>query len=259
VHDPQAADRAESLRLLTLTAFTAAFVLKYLGFVDLSLSAAERCHLAAAELGEPEWVGLAEYTRLHMLPAESRAVGQRLAAATADQLQPHLANAAVRQAYGMLQLTTAWAETISGDEAAAQARLAEAREAADSLGADQADGGFAQMNFGPTNVAQWEASIAFEGGRPGKAVELARAIDPAQIHSTSRRAQFHIEYGSALASSRRADGEALAQFINAERVAPQRIRLSPVVRETVGAMLRRARADAGGAHLRQLASRVGVT
>ena len=84
------------LRLLTLTAYHTAFVLKYLGFLDLSLSAAERTHLAAAELGEPAWFGLAEFTRLHMLPPESRDVGRRLAADTADQLQPHLARRDVR-------------------------------------------------------------------------------------------------------------------------------------------------------------------
>lgn len=260
VHPPAGGyDRSDMLRLLVLTAHNAAFVLKYLGFLDLSLSASDRCHLTAEELGEPEWIGLAEYTRLHMLPPESRAVGKQLAAATADRLQADLAHPSVRQTYGMLHLTAAWAETLSGHEDDARARLAEARSVADSLGADPADGGFAQMNFGPTNVAQWQASIAFEGGEPGKAVELARAIDPKQIRSTSRLAQFHIEFGSALAATRRSDGESLAQFIRAERVAPQRVRLSPVVRETVGAMLRRARADAGGAHLRELASRVGVT
>ncbi|BCJ56488.1 transcriptional regulator [Actinoplanes sp. NBRC 14428] len=258
VHDPRAAGRAEVLRLLTLTTHHTAFILKYLGFIDLSLAAAERGHLAASELGEPEWFGLAEYTRLHMLPPESRDVGRRLAAGTADRLQPHLGAPAVRQAYGMLQLTSAWAETISGNAAAARDRLDEAQDAAASLGEDLPGGGFAQMNFGPTNVAQWRASIAFEGGEAGRAVELSRAIFPQRIHSLSRRTQFHIEYGSALASTRRADGEALAQFVNAERVAPQRVRLSPVVRDTVGAMLRRARSDAGGTHLRELASRLGV-
>jgi transcriptional regulator with XRE-family HTH domain len=258
VHDPRAADRDEALRLLVLTSHNAAFVLKYLGFTDLSLAASERCHLAATELGEPEWIGLAEYTRLHMLPPESRAVGQRLAADTADRLQPHLSSPSVRQAYGMLQLTTAWAGTLAGRDDEVRDRLAEAREVADSLGPDPVDGGFGQMNFGPTNVAQWHSSIAFEGGEPARAVELARAIDPAQIHSTSRLAQFHIEFGSALAAIRRQDAVALAQFVRAERVAPQRVRLSPTVRETVGAMLRRARADAGGEQLRALASRIGI-
>ena len=113
------------------------------------------------------------------------------------------------------------------------------------------------MNFGPTNVAQWRVSLALEGGEPGQAVELARA-EPRRILSDSRRAQFHIEYGAALAATHRSDGEVLAQFVNAERIAPQRVRLSPTVRDNVGTLLRRARANAGGDHLRELASRVGV-
>jgi hypothetical protein len=114
------------------------------------------------------------------------------------------------------------------------------------------------MNFGPTNVDHWRMSLAIESGEPGRAVELARDINPDAISSPSRRATFHIELGGALAAGRRRDAEALAQFVAAERVAPQRVRLSPAVRETVGAMLRRARADAGGNSLRSLASRVGV-
>lgn len=256
--DTVGADRAEILRLLALTAHNAAFVLKYLGFVDLSLSAYERCHLTAVELGEPEWLGLAEYTRLQMLPPESQAVGRKLAAATADRLQADLANPRVRQTYGMLHLSAAWGEAMAGAEQAAQDHLAEAREAARSLGPDPLDGGFAQMNFGPTNVAQWRASMALQSGDAGKAVELARAIDTKLIHSTSRLAQFHIELGSALTVIRHQDAEALAHFVRAERLAPQRVRLSPVVRDKVEVMLRRARADASGVHVRELAARVGI-
>ncbi|UQU64876.1 helix-turn-helix domain-containing protein [Couchioplanes caeruleus] len=247
-----------ALRLLALTTHNAAFVLKYLGFVDLSLAAAERCHDAARDLCAPEWVGLAEYSRLHTLPPESRAVGRKLAAATTDRLSHELTSPAVMQAYGMLHLTTAWTEALAGDLDAARSHLDEAAEVADRIGPDPIDGGFAQMNFGPTNVAQWRMSLALEAGEPGRAVELSREIHPDAILSPSRVTAFHIDVGSALAASRRNDAEALTQFIRAERVAPQRVRLSPVVRDTVGAMLRRARADAGGDTLRGLAARVGV-
>jgi len=257
-YGPQSKDRPEGLRLLTLTTYTAAFVLKYLGFVDLSLSAAERCHHAAHELGVPEWVGLAEYSRLHTLPPESRAVGRQLASSTTDLLARTLTSAEVLQAYGMLHLTKAWTEALAGDMNAAGSHLDEAQEIAARLGPDPRDGGFAQMNFGPTNVAQWRMSLALEAGEPGRAVELARGFRPGAINSTSRLAAFHIDFGSALAAGRRNDAEALAEFVHAERVAPQRVRLSPVVRDTVGAMLRRARADAGGDMLRGLAARVGV-
>jgi len=257
-YGPQSKDRTEGLRLLTLTTYTAAFVLKYLGFVDLSLAAAERCHDAARELGAPEWVGLAEYSRLHMLPPESRDVGRQLASATTDLLARELTSPDVLQAYGMLHLTTAWTEALAGDVDAAGSHLDEAEEIAGQLGPDPSDGGFAQMNFGPTNVAQWRMSLALEAGEPGRAVKLARGFQPGAINSTSRLAAFHIDFGSALAAGRRNDAEALAEFVHAERVAPQRVRLSPVVRDTVGAMLRRARADAGGDVLRGLAARVGV-
>lgn len=251
-------ERSEALRLLVLTAHNAAFVLKYLGYVDLSLSAADRCHLAATALDEPEWIGLAEYTRLHMLPPESLSLGRNLASTTADALQPRMTSPAVRQCYGMLHLTTAWTEALAGRQDRAADHVAEAAEVAESLGPDPVDGGFAGMNFGPTNVAQWRASLALESGEAGMAVELFRAIDPEKIHSTSRLAQFHIDTGCALSASRRHDIEAVVQFVRAETVAPERVRLSHAVRETVGAMLRRARADAGGARLRDLASRVGV-
>jgi len=253
-----AEDRDEGLRLLALTTYTAAFVLKYLGLVDLSLAAAERCHDAAHELNAPEWIGLAEYSRLHTLPPESRAVGRQLALTTADNLSRELTSPETLQAYGMIHLTAAWTEALTGDTDAADAHLNEAQQVASRLGPDPVDGGFAQMHFGPTNVEQWRMSIALESGEAGRAVELSRSIRPESILSTSRLATFHIDVGSALAAGRRNDAEALAQFVRAERVAPQRVRLSPVIRETVGAMLRRARADAGGDTLRGLAARVGV-
>lgn len=249
--------RSTALPLLSLTTYHTAFVLKYLGFVDLPLAAAERSSHAARELGTPQHVGLADFARLHNLPPESRRAGRKLATVATERLQRETSPAAL-QTYGMLHLTSAWTEAVVGRPRDATAHLDEAAQVATRLGDDPPDGGFAELQFGPTNIAQWRVSLALEGGEAGKAVELARAIDPQRILSTSRRAQFHIEYGSALASTRRVDGEALVQFINAERVAPQRVRLSPVVRDTVGAMLRRARADAGGAHLRELASRIGV-
>jgi transcriptional regulator with XRE-family HTH domain len=258
VHGPRTVDREEALRLLALTTYTAAFVLKYLGYADLSLSAAERCHDIATELEAPQWVGLAEFARLHTLPPENRSIGRRLAAVTADALQRDLRSANVRQTYGMLHLSSAWSEAVAGAHHDAAAHLDEAADIAASLGGDPPEGGFARMHFGPTNLQLWRVSLALESGEHGKAVQLARSVDTEKVVSTSRLASFHVDVGSALAAGRRHDAEALAQFIRAERIAPQRVRLSPVVRDTVGSMLRRARADAGGAQLREMAGRLGV-
>lgn len=256
-YSPQSAHRPDALRLLTIAAYHAAFLLKYLGFVDLPLTAAERCADAAAELDAPEYVGLADFARLHNLPPENRSVGRKLAGAATERLQ-HENHPAALQASGMLHLTCAWTDALTGQPGGAQTHLEEAAAIADRLGGDPADGGFAELQFGPTNIAQWRVSLALETGEPGRAVELARAVEPQRIRSHSRRTQFHIEHGAALATTRRSDGEALAQFINAERIAPQRVRLSPIVRDNVGTILRRARANAGNARLRDLAARIGV-
>ncbi|GIM95908.1 helix-turn-helix domain-containing protein [Paractinoplanes toevensis] len=256
-YSPASTHRPDGLRLLTLATYHASFLLKYLGFVDLPLAAAERCSDAARELGAPEFIGLSDYARLHHLPPESRGVGRKLAAAATERLA-HESSPEALQTYGMLHLTCAWTDALADRPGDAQTHLGEAAAVAARLGGDPADGGFAELQFGPTNIAQWRVSLELETGSPGRAVELARAVDPKQILSRSRRTQFHIEHGAALAATRRADGEALTQFITAERIAPQRVRLSPIVRDNVGVLLRRARANAGVDHLRELAARVGV-
>lgn len=256
-YSPKSTGRDAALRLLTLATYHCVFVLKYLGFVDLPMTAAERCHAAAQGVERPEFLGLADYARLHALPPESREVGRKLADAATTRIAT-ATSADSLQVYGMLHLTSAWADALAGNADDADAHVAEAAKIADRLGPDRADGGFAEVNFGPTNVAQWRVSLTLEQGVHGRAIDLARTVNPANILSRSRRVAFHIDYGSALAASRRNDREALSQFVTAERVAPQRVRLSPVVRDTVGAMLRRARADAGGDALRGLAARIGV-
>ncbi len=64
------------------------------------------------------------------------------------------------------------------------------------------------------------------------------------------------DLGRCLAQTRKNDGEAMAALLRAEQIAPQRVRLSPLVRETVGSMLRRARRSAAGRDLQALAARL---
>lgn len=249
--------RRASLRLLTTATYHAVLVLGYLGRADLASAAADRCHDAARELAEPAYVGLADYARVQTAPPEHPAVRRRLAAAAADRLRGG-GTPPERQVYGMLRLAGAWADASAGDTAGAAAQLAEAAGVAAGLDPEPPGGGFAELQFGAVNVAQWRVSLALLAGEYDEAVALARAVDPARIASPSRRAAFHIDVGSALAAGRRGDAAALAQFAAAERIAPQRTHLSPVVRDTVGVLLRRARARAGGEQLRRLAARVGA-
>jgi hypothetical protein len=136
----------------------------------------------------------------------------------------------------------------------ADAHLTEAATTAARSG----EGQFVGMFFGPTNVGFWRTAIAVELGDGGRVREIGRDLAPEQIDSQARQAAYFMDFARGLAQARRNDREAIAHFIHAETLAPQRVRLSPAVRDSVGAMLRRARANAGGADLRAFASRVGA-
>lgn len=245
-----------AMRLLTIATHEAASIVKYLGYADLAYMAAERGSEVAGQLKEPAYVGLAAYSRLQMLPPENRPLGGRLAAASLDL--PGLTSTPEAQStYGMIHLVSAYADALAGKESDAFGHLSDAAEVARAVGEGERPGGFAGLNFGPTNVTQWRITITIETGNPGRAVELAAGLNPAMIASASRRAAFHIDRGNALAQTRR-DSEAVAAFLAAENIAPQRVRLTTTVRETVGTMLRRSRAKAGGTQLQALAARLGA-
>jgi transcriptional regulator with XRE-family HTH domain len=250
-------DGGRAQNLLAIVLHDVAFVLKHLGYADLAYQAGGLCAGQAARLEEPALVGLANYTRLQVLAPESRQLGQQLARRAIDELDGHLGSDAARQIYGQLHLTAGWADALAGHVDDAEAHLDEAEQIAAGLG-EPVEGGFGRTNFGPTNVAQWRASIAIETGNPGRAVVLADKVNPHHIAAPSRAAAFHIDRGNALAQVRR-DRDALVAFLTAERVAPQRVRLNSTVRDSVGVMLRRARRSAGGADLRAVASRFRLT
>ncbi len=97
-----------------------------------------------------------------------------------------------------------------------------------------------------------------ELGEPGRVVELARDVDVAAIPSAGRQAAFYGDMGRGLATIRGREAQAVEALHRAEVLAPQRIRTSPFVRETVSDLMRRARRDAIGRELRGMAYRMGL-
>jgi transcriptional regulator with XRE-family HTH domain len=242
-----------ALRLLVETTHCATSTLRHLRCGDLAMIAADLGHSAALRLDEPVWLGVADYVRLLSLPAENKPLAGRLATAAAARLDGAPSSEA-QQVAGMLHLSAAFSAASAEELDETQAHVAEARRLAALTG----EGGFATMQFGPTNVAFWETSIAVAVGEGGRVREISQGVNPNAIDSDTRKAAYFIDYGRGLAQTRRHDAEAVASFIRAERTAPQRTRRSSSAQETVGTMLRRARANAGGKQLRELASRIGV-
>jgi hypothetical protein len=140
-----------------------------------------------------------------------------------------------------------------GDRTAAASALEEATTIAERTGQSDALG----LNFGPTNMAFWRVSMEADGHDPGRAVEIARTLNPKLVTATSRQAALYIDYARTLSNIGK-NTEAVRVRLIAERLAPQRVRRSPIVAETLRGALERARRGTGWAQLRGLCERVGI-
>lgn len=136
------------------------------------------------------------------------------------------------------------------DNTAAVHHLTKAQEAADELGGDRNDW---QMQFGPTNAALWSVSLPVELGNGKDAVARAEKIRLPADYSKERHSHFHIDRGRAHFYNGQRE-QAVAAFLEAERLAPQATRAHAAVRETVGTMIRTQKR--GG--LVELGIRLGV-
>ncbi len=255
VEDGDADVRGQGLPALGATLHAAFYLAKDLGHHDLALIIAERCTEVARRLEDPAWTAVADFLRAHaMMPAGARRQARHAVRRAADALQPHVAGPDALPVYGMLHLTSALNSAALREPDDAAAHLSEAADAARHTGETTAF----QLYFGPTNLELWRLAVAVELGEGGRASEIAARVDPSIIRSRGRQAAFYADLGRGLAQVRGKDLEALAMLRRAEQLAPQQVRTSPPVRETVGVMLQRARAAAGGRDLRGLAHRMGV-
>lgn len=247
-------ERAAALRGLVIACDGASFVVRYGGNPPGACMVAERAQQAAEELEDPVLLGLGAWSRAHAATGcglYDQAF--RIAEHAAAQLEPHTDLPDALEMLGQLYLTQAFTLYAAGDPASAVARIAEADKIAEQTG----DSPALRLAFGPTNNKLWKISMEVDGGEPGRAIEIARQTNPAAIESTSRSAAYYLDTGRALARTNR-DREAVRMLLQAERIAPQRIRMSPIAAETVRALLERSQRNAAGVELRGLCSRMGI-
>jgi tetratricopeptide (TPR) repeat protein len=241
---------------LVMAGHVGVFTLKHLGYPDLARDAARLAVTEARDLGDPAWIGVAEFTRVLAMPPEMPGAPARLAQRVADEIQPHLGERTVREAYGMLHLHAALRTAVDGRPDAALDHLAEARELADSLG-EPAHFGLGRFAFGPTNVGIWTTSILLELGRPHHAIEAAATVRPGMLPLANRQTPFYVDLGTALAAVGK-DDEAIAAFLRAEAAGPQFVRLRPTVRDTITSIVRRTKRNAVTRQMRLAATAVGA-
>jgi hypothetical protein len=250
-----AATRTDALRAIVMACQAGALMLKNLGHPDLAWIIAERGREAADRLDHPVWRAAAQFPLAHALlvaGATTQALAQVDRAAAS--LGPSMDDPDAAQVYGMLHLTAALALTELRRPDDAADRLAEAEAIAGRTG----DGTAFRFCFGPTNVKLWQVSLAVEEGEGAKAAEIASTVDVDAIPVRSREAAFFADVGRGLAQVKGRSREAVALLHRAEKLAPQRIRTHPLVRETVRDMLEQTRRQAGGQELHGLARRMNV-
>jgi transcriptional regulator with XRE-family HTH domain len=248
--------RADVLRALMDCYHAAGILLKNLGVRGLPTLAAFRARQVAEELDDPAWLGLAAWLRASTLGGKGRPRMLQLSVQGADALESHLDDPRAQQMYGALHLNAALASAAMCRADAAADHLNEAGTIASRIGANGR--GFGNLYFSLANVGIWRVSIAVELGDPGRAQELARQVNPAQVPSAARQAMYWADLGRGMASERTTRDQAVDALLRAEKIAPQRIRTNPFVRETVADLMRRARRKAVGRELRGMAYRMGL-
>lgn len=250
--------RTSALAGLAECYYIAQFTARNLGVVDLPQVASKHIKDITAELAEPEWIGLAAFSRAHAINSTARERSLAVAIHGIDDISDNLDNPHVAEVTGMLHLTAALAALTLNRPSTASDHVQEAADIAARLPA-LSGRGFAGLSFGSGNVNIWRTTLAVEAGAGGRAVEIARNIDTATLpESHARQSALWTEVGRGMAMERSLRDDAVHAFLKAEKLAPQRFRSDKFAKEIIGDQLRRARRNAGGRELRGLAYRMGI-
>lgn len=231
---------AVSARVHHLTATT----LSKVGESDLAWIGAERAMYAADQADDPLVLASAARAGTHALLASGRfddavVLGNTAAEWMRSQLGDD--DPAALSLLGMLRLRTAVAAARRHDRAATIDLIARAQRAAERLGRDA---NYWQTGFGPTNVELHRISTLLDLGDVDYVVQHGGEVDPSDL-PVERRVSHMIDMARALSLVAH-DDDATRQLHEAEQLAPHLVRQSPVVREAVKAMYRRASAGGGG-------------
>jgi transcriptional regulator with XRE-family HTH domain len=252
--EARANERREALRLQISVAIAAAKLSTKAGDADTGRCAAERAREAAEAAEDIVGQAAAAYQLIcALLRAERREEAETLAVCFGEELRGADPDTVTWR--GALTLIGAIIAARRSDRAEAARRLEHADELARRLGTD---GNIGWTWFGPTNVMIHRVSTAVALGDPVGALVTAQQIDTASLPAglCGRQAQVHLDSAWAHAQLQE-DAFAVIHLLDAERVAPDLMLVSPEARGLVGDLLLRERRRAVPG-LRGLALRAGV-
>jgi transcriptional regulator with XRE-family HTH domain len=244
----------EAHRRAVVAAYAATFFSRNLGECDLAWMAADRMRDAAEKTCDQATIGFAGYAQAHALAAAG-ALRRAVATATAAAGATTGSGAEEVAARGSCLLVSAAVTATLGDIDGARAQLDEAATLAQRLTVPTLIA--RHTSFAPWNVTMHRVSVEVECGSPAAAVAAARPLILAPIRHPERMSYLWVDIGRALSRLDR-HREAIEALRRAERTAPLRVRLSPVVQDSVRDLLGKNYRYAAGAQLRGLAERCGV-
>lgn len=232
----------------------AATTLAKIGEGDLAWIAAERAMKAGERSGDPLSLASASRAGTHALLASGRfddAVDLGETAAIWLRKQVKDDDPVALSILGMLHLRTAIAAAHRQDRGTTTDLLRQATDEAARLGADA---NHWQTSFGPTNVELHRIATSLNLQDVSWVVAHGADVDSSGL-PTERSVAHKVDLARANSMMAR-DDDALSYLLDAEQAAPQLVRHSATVRETVKSMFRRGRATAGhGSPLVGLAER----
>lgn len=216
----------------------AATALSKVGQADLAWVAAQRAILCAEQADDPLVLASAARAGVHAFLAGDRyddamSLGESASGWLTERMDE--TDPAALSLLGMIHLRTAVAAARHQDRPAATQLLSRARRTARLLGRDA---NHWQTGFGPTNVELHRVAVALDLGDVSFVVGHGQNLPTTGV-PPERAAAGLMHVGRALTLMAR-DEEALASLLDAEQVAPQLVRLSPLVRESVTSLRRRA-------------------
>ncbi|MFY1674963.1 helix-turn-helix transcriptional regulator [Plantactinospora sp. WMMB334] len=159
-------------------------------------------------------------------------------------------------AHGALLLLAAIIAARQGQTPTANNRLAEGQRLAAELKTDQ---NRLWTGFGPTNVLIHSVSAAVKAGNGSRAIEIGTKLDTSRLPAAlvGRRAQVHLDLAAATAMTSDGGSLAILHLLEAERVAPESVRVNVQARALLlDLMSRECRSATPG--LRPLAERAGL-
>ncbi|WP_052852386.1 helix-turn-helix domain-containing protein [Streptomyces avicenniae] len=252
---PEGAERRRTAAQLAWCYWVAYEFAYRLGFQHLAAIALERMGYMGEQAQDPLLLALRLQRRssmflrrgdnpmaLRVLDRAQQLVGQH----DAPRSVPALAVS------GSLHLAGAIASAQAKNGEDVKERMKEARGVAERIG-DVPQVYWA--SFGLTSVAHFDVATSVELGRLGEAVKFARKMRFPADHPRMRVGRYHIELARAYSQMGRGES-AQKELFKAREAAPQQARYHPLMRETVGVLVRRSRSVPGT--LASLAAWVGV-